>query len=194
MMSSKKPFKKSKERTEPRKPRPPAKLTENGMFEAAMLYLQRFAAPEAQLRKVLERKVMRTKLRGGDIPFEVTAWIDKAVQKCVDLNFVDDKLFTDSKIRSMRRQGKARSIISQTLHQKGVGRAMIQDSLGREKDAMEEDGEDVELNAAIRTVQRKRLGKDQTPEARQKDLAKLLRGGFSMDVARRALATVQTSE
>ncbi len=190
MKSSKKPFKPR----EPRQPRPPAKLTESGMYDAALLYLQRFSAPEAQLRKVLERKVMRTKLRGGEIPHDVTAWIEKAVRKCVDLNFVDDQVFTDSKIRSMRRQGKARSIISQTLQQKGVGREMIHDSLVREKEAMEEEGEDAEMNAAIRTVKRKRLGKDQSPEGRQKDLAKLLRGGFSMQVARAALATAQTEE
>ena len=54
------------------------------------------------------------------------------------------------------------------------------------KDMLDHDPE-MELAAALRTVKRKRLGQDITPEGRQKDLAKLCRAGFSFDIAQRAL-------
>lgn len=178
-MSESKPF-------PARKPRKPRKLTETYFYNAALHYLQRFSAPAEQLRRVLQRKVMRAQMRGEETPPEAPQWIDKAVEKCVKLGFVNDQIFTEQKTLALRRQGKARAFIASTLQQKGVDKAMIQDVLGH-------DAED-ELNAAIRAVKRKRLGRDETPEGKQKDLAKLARGGFSLDVARRAMAAVKVDQ
>jgi len=173
----------------PKKPYIP-KLTETYFYNSAMYYLQRFAAPEAQLRLVLQRKVIRAAMKGAEIPAECPQWIEKAVEKCIKLGFVNDQVFAEQKALSMRRQGKARNFIATTLQQKGVDKELIRDILNKdgEQDA------DAEMKAAIRTVKRKRLGRDDTPEGRQKDLAKLVRGGFSMDVARRALATKGDSD
>jgi regulatory protein len=162
-----------------KKPRRYAKLTEQYFYNSAMYYLQRYASTAANLRKVLERKVMRAKMRGDDIPADTDQWIDKAVEKCVQHQFVNDTVYTEQKINSLRRQGRARSFIATTLQQKGVGKEMLQEML--------ENDPEKEMEAAIRTVKKKRLGQDQTPEGRQKDLGKLCRAGFSFDIAQKAL-------
>jgi len=169
-----KPAKKERKEIKPRK------LTESYFYNSAVFYLQRYSSTAAGLKRVLERKVLRNKMRGGEVPDEVPQWIDKAVEKCVTLKFIDDKVFTEQKINSLRRQGRSNSVIASTLQQKGVEKEMLHEML--------QSSPETELEAAIRTVKRKRLGKDETPEGRQKDLAKLCRAGFSLDVARRALS------
>jgi regulatory protein len=154
-------------------------LSEQYFYNAAVHYLQRYSSTVAQLRRVLQRKVMRAQIRGEEIPGDVNKWIEKAVEKCVAHKFVDDKIFAEQKIQSLRRQGRAHSFISTSLQQKGVDKTMVREMLQNDSDT--------ELQSAIRTVKRKRLGRDETPEGKQKDLAKLCRAGFSFDVAQRAL-------
>jgi regulatory protein len=158
----------------------PRRLTEAYFYNAAVYYLQRYSSTVAQLRTVLQRKVLRNKMRGGEIPVEVPQWIDKAVEKCIQFQFVNDRIFAEQKVQSLRRQGRSKSFIATTLQLKGVDKQMIAELLSGDQET--------ELEAAIRTVKRKRLGKDTTPEGRQKDLAKLCRAGFSFDIAQRALS------
>lgn len=158
-------------------------LSESYFYNAAVYYLQRYAAPEVQLRRVLQRKALRAGMRGEEVPADTPKWIEKAVEKCLKLGFVNDQVYTEQKALSLRRQGKARNFIANALREKGVEQALIRQVLM----VQDEEGEDTELAAAIRTVRRKRLGRDTTPEGVQKDLAKLARGGFSLDIARRAL-------
>lgn len=154
-------------------------LSESKIYDAALHYLQRYASSVTQLRRVLQRKLLRAKMRGEDVPEEAQAWIEKAIEKCVKHNYVNDQQFAEQKIISLRRQGRSQSFIAQTLQQKGVDSALVKSLLGSDEEA--------ELEAALRTAKRKRLGRDTTPEGRQKDLVKLLRAGFSMKAAKEAL-------
>ena len=157
-------------------------ISESYLYHAAVHYLQRYASTVTQLRRVLQRKVQRAQMKGEEISPDAPQWIEKAVEKCVKLGFVNDQIFAEQKSRSLRRQGKARHFIINTLQQKGVDKALIREVMEQEEGS--------ELDAAIRTVQRKRLGRDPSPEGRQKDLAKLVRGGFALQIARQALKTV----
>lgn len=170
-------------------------LSESYFYNAAVYYLQRYAAPAAQLRRILQRKVLRASHRGEEIPAAAPQWIEKAVEKCIAMGFVNDRVFAEQKARSLHRQGRARNVIATTLQQLGVDRELVGEILHEVLDADENVAPgDSELAAARRTVQRKRLGRDPDPEARRKDLAKLLRGGFSMSIARRALESAGDEE
>lgn len=164
------------------------RLSESYFFNSAMYYLQRYASTEANLNRVLQRKIIRATQRGEEIPAGTQAWITKAVEKCVALGLVNDRLYTESKINSMRREGRSTRFISQTLQQKGVPREIAAELLQNDDD----DNIDHDLQAALRYIKRRRLGKlsgrDQTPETHQKDLAKLMRAGFALNTARQALA------
>lgn len=155
-------------------------LSETRIYDAALHYLQRYAASVEGLRRVLKRKLLRAQMRGEEVPSEATIWIERAIEKCVRHNYVNDQSFTEQKIIALRRQGRSRQYIVGHLRQKGVADETVRAFLGQE-----EEGGD--LDSAIRTVRRKRLGRDTTPEGRQKDLAKLLRAGFPMGIAKQAL-------
>ena len=170
----------AKPKKKERKEIKPRVFKESYFYNAAVFYLQRYSATAAGLKTILERKVLRNKMRGGETPDEVPQWIDNAVAKCVAMQFVNDEVFTEQKIGTMRRQGKSKSVIASTLQQKGVQKEMVSEMLDTDPE--------IELEAALRTVKKKRLGRDTTPEGRQKDLAKLCRAGFSFDVAQRALS------
>lgn len=159
--------------------KPRAALSETRIHDAALHYLQRYAASEVQLRRVLERKLVRARLRGEDVPAEAAGWIEKSIQKCLANGFVNDRTYAEQKIQSLRRQGRSQAFIIRTLQQKGVQTELVQDLLPSDDES--------DLTAARRYVARRRLGRDPGPEAVQKDLARLMRAGFSLRVARAAL-------
>lgn len=167
-------------------PKIKSRLSESYFFNSAVYYLQRYSATAMHLQRVLERKIMRATQRGEDIPRDTHAWIQKAVEKCVALGYVNDHVYAESRINAMRREGRSTQFILRTLQAKGVPREII--------DAHRDHDQDKEMQAAQRYVQRRRLGRQTEKEMVQKDLAKLVRVGFSLDIARRALQSVHEPE
>ena len=157
-------------------------MTEQRLFEAAVRYLQRYAASSEHLRRVLKRKLKRAETY-GPVPPEAVQWIDTAVRRCADYGYIDDKAYAESRVRSLRRQGRSTHYIQRYLQEKGVPQDISAAFLASD--------ENTELASAVRHVQRRRLGRATGPEARQKDLARLVRAGFSLAVARRALDQAQ---
>ncbi len=157
-------------------------MTQNAtkIYNRAIYYLQRYSATEKHLTTVLQRQLMNKARKGEEIPPQAPQWVAETVQKCVALGLVNDRAFAESRIHSLRRQGRSLSYIKQHLQLKGVAKELIADLL---QDTSPED----EATAAQRFAQKRRLGQAQTPEARQKELAKMLRAGFSYDIARTAL-------
>lgn len=156
------------------------KQTQQRMFNRALFYLQRFAATEKHLATVLQRQLDNKARKGEEIPPEASTWIAPTVEKCVALGLVNDRVFAEGRLNTLRRQGRSTNYIKQHMQQKGVPAEMIA--------ALLVDTADDELEAAIRHVARKRLGRDPSPEGRQKDLAKLARAGFSFQIAKHALS------
>lgn len=155
-----------------------SRMTENRVFESAVRYLQRYAASTEQLRRVMQRKIKRAEAY-GPVPEEAGEWIESAIKRCVAYGYVDDRAYTESRIRSLRRQGRSTSYIQRALEHKGVPKSLIQELMPRDEEG--------ELEAAKRYVERRRLGRNPEFEARQKDLARLVRAGFSLQIARKAL-------
>lgn len=155
---------------------PTAQYLEN----AALYYVQRYAATSHSLRAVLQRRVQKAQRAYPD--FDATPcspWIQAIIEKFTRLGYVNDAAYAEQKTSSLRRKGHSAKAIHAKLREKGVAPAM-------------DDGDDeAELQAAIRYVQRKRLGAYRTravENAAQKDLAALARAGFSHAIAKAALA------
>jgi regulatory protein len=165
-------------------------LTAAKVYDAALHYLQRYSSSTENLRRVLQRKIKRRQMRFNDVPPEAAQWVDHAVERCLKNNLVNDITYAQSRVQSLRRQGRSRHFILQALALKGVDKKTVLSFM------QDEDGgeEEAELAAAKRFVAKKRLGQSPVYEDRQKDLAKILRAGFSMDVARRALASLARDE
>lgn len=159
--------------------RAPRKITADYLQRAAMHYLERYAAPAAQLRRVLARKVVLSCRHHGMEPTAFDTMLDDVVARCVASGLVDDQRFAQARAATLRRKGRSSRAVAASLSAKGVPRDLAaQASRGSAED---------EWAAARRTAQRKRLGpwsRCDRAGARQKDLAAMARAGFTMTIAR----------
>ncbi|WP_244424646.1 regulatory protein RecX [Methylobacterium nodulans] len=155
---------------------------------AALAYLERYGASTDMLRRVLLRRVAgRCRLRGED-PADFAALVEAVVAKAGRAGLVDDTIFADAKVRTLRRRGGSARAIHAKLAAKGVDRETVQAALA----AHEADrGEDDEAAAARAYARRRRLGPwrraEERAEARMRDLAAMARAGFAPSLARRVI-------
>ena len=161
--------------------------------EAALAHLARFAATEAGLRRVLERRVARW-ARAAEAEGQqreaiaATAALQVEIvslaKSLVAAGAVNDAAFAESRARRLARSGHSRRAIAAHLAAKGIETETAAAALP--------EGEETELLAALAFCRRRRVGPfarvvaDAT--ARMKALAALARGGFAQGIARRALA------
>lgn len=166
--------------TGPRKPRLP---TIERLTRSAVHYLERYSSSEKNLRKVLERRVLKACRHHGLDPSDFTGMIDTVVQKCTGSGLVNDRTYAETKTASLRRRGGSRRKIEAQLAHKGVDRDTIQSVL--------DGGNVTEDDAAAVYARRRRLGPFRNAadrqERRERDLAAMCRAGFSFDVALRVI-------
>ncbi|MFP2895169.1 MULTISPECIES: regulatory protein RecX [Corallococcus] len=171
-------------RREPRKPKPPRKVSPRYLENAALHYLKRYAATVSQLKRVLMRRVDRSvKFHGGDRA-EGAGWVDALAEKLIRNGLINDRAYAETRVHSLRASGRSARVITQKLRMKGVAPELVQEKLA-------EATQDVSEDAAARIwARKKRLGpyrRDLSTRAehRQKDLAALARAGFSFAIAKR---------
>jgi regulatory protein len=161
--------------------------------EAALAHLARFAATEAGLRHVLERRIDRWaraaeaegQPRDAIAPAAAAARAAAAeiARALVAAGAVDDAGFAESRARRLARAGRSRRAIGAHLAAKGIDAVTAEAALPDDPEA--------ELDAALAQCRRRRIGPfARGPEdaaARLKGLAALARGGFPRAIAERAL-------
>ena len=115
------------------------------------------------------------------------AHVDALVARLVSVGLVDDRVYAEGRALSLHRRGTAARVIRARLRQKGVGDDDIEAALA----TVAEENTDGDLAAAVNLARRRRLGPyrrtNPEPDRRQRDLAALVRAGFSYDIARRVL-------
>lgn len=159
--------------------------------DAALAYLARYAATEAALRGVLERRIDRWARGAGGDAEAVAAQAAAAkraagevVARLARAGAVSDAAFAESRARSLARAGRSRRAIAATLAAKGVNAETARGALP---------SDDAELVSALALARRRRIGPfraaDPPDEAgRRRELGMLARAGFPQSIARRALA------
>ncbi len=164
------------------------------LHDAALDYLARYAATEASLRRVLERRIDRWARRAatlGDADTITTqaaaarALVQDIVGHLVGAGAVNDAAFAESRARSLVRAGRSHRAVVAHLTAKGV--------TGEAARAALPDAAETELAAALVLARRRRIGPFRAggvPDAagRRRELAVLARAGFPQDIARRVLA------
>ncbi len=157
---------------------------------AALRYLARYAATEAGLAQVLQRKVDRWSRQAQADPDDIErvtqqarADITALVSRLVGSGAVSDTDFARSRARSLARAGRSRRAIGAHLSSRGVPAPLAA--------AASPPDPNQELAAALIHARKRRMGpwrrKDATPELLRRELASLARGGFQHGVAARAL-------
>jgi regulatory protein len=154
---------------------------------AALAYLERHASSSENLRRVLRRKLAR-RLRGSEETLDdgsLSRLVDEVVARCVRGKLVDDALYALGKVGSLRAKGGSARSIAARLAGKGVERATIATALAEDGDPAE-----TEWLAAHARARRRRLGPYRMVDRaafRERDMAALMRAGFSFDVVRRVI-------
>ncbi|MBT9293184.1 regulatory protein RecX [Prosthecodimorpha staleyi] len=176
---------------------------------AALAHCARYAATEADLARILERKALRRlALAAGEDPPDrsaVGAAVAETVAACRKLGLVDDRGYAELKVGSGRRRGLSSARLTETLAARGVDRGTIAETLA-------EEGTD-DRRAALLFARRKRIGpwrrpsgeddpagadgaddetredfdhrnRRRTADPRQRDLAILCRNGHPPNIAR----------
>jgi regulatory protein len=165
---------------------PIAAPDEASLREAAVNYLARYAATEAGLRSVLQRRIDRWARRAegeediSERAASAKAHIPAVVARMVELGLINDAAFAENRARGLALSGRSRRAISARLMAKGIGTAQARDALPR--------SEDSELVSALILARKRRIGPFRRGEPdRNRELGVLARAGFPREVALKAL-------
>ena len=171
----------------PPRQRAPRKITDKYLHNAALHYLERYATSAENLRRVLQRRVIKSAAYHGTSVTDGEQLIDALIRRFVESGLLDDAVYAAMRATSLNRLGNSQRLIRQKLRQKGVGTEATEAAL----ESLQRDQPDPDLKAAIRLARRRRLGPYRTSgdrtDRREKDLAALARAGFSYDMARRVI-------
>jgi regulatory protein len=157
---------------------------------AALAHLSRFAATEAGLTRMLERRVQNWARKSTEPPERVAAQAAQAracipdlVRRLAESGAVSDTIFAQTRARALARAGRSRRAIGAHLAVRGVSAALAADALP------EDPSHDVV--AALIHARRRRLGpwrkEAESPERLRRELGSLARAGFSHEAATSAL-------
>ena len=174
----------------------PRKASPKSLENAAIYYLKRYASSAANLKSVLMRRVLKSARHHGTDVEEGMGWIDDVVLKLQNAGYLDDRQYAETRIHSLNARGLSLRAIRMKLSEKGVSANIVTEALR----VLSEEPENPELQAAITTARRRKLGPYRTrgdrQENRDRDLASLARGGFGFDIAVKVVdaATVEELE
>lgn len=171
------------------------KLDDASLREAALRHLARFSATEAGLRRVLGNRIRRWAREAGQAGQDPDAIAAEAARarasataiaaRMVQLGAVDDTAFAVARARRLRGAGRSAAAALAHLAAKGVAPETAREALAHQ------DVPD-DLTAALVLCRKRRMGPfalaEPEAEQRRKWLGSLGRGGFSGEVAHRALA------
>ena len=173
-------------------PGPPP--TEATLRDAALSYLARFAATEAGVRQVLDRRISRwaRSVDDREVMADQVATARQAAARVVAglvaSGVLNDAEFAAGKARGLVRSGLSRRAIAARLATKGVNAEITQSVLPNDPDT--------ELASALTLARRRRIGPFRMTEApdaaaRQREMAILARAGFTRDAVNAAMAMSQ---
>ena len=168
------------------KPGPGPCPDRTSLHEAALRHLARFAATEAGLVRVLDRRIARwarAAAAGEEQAGPARQAAREVARALAGAGVIDDAAFAAARARRLARAGRSRRAVSAHLAAKGVDAALVQTVLP--------DDPAQELQAALAYARRRRLGpfgaEPAGPEAERRAMGALARAGFAQTVAEQAL-------
>ncbi len=155
--------------------------------KAAYYYLKRYSSSSENLKRILLKRVFRAQ-KFQQVDWDVTNnWIEEIIEKLKTIGIIDDREFADRKAVIFNNQGNSKLMIRKKLENKGVEKKLIDESIKN----LEKKIVDPDLTAAIRFVERRKMGPYRHPnnrsEYRDKDLRSMARAGFAYSVAKQLL-------
>lgn len=169
----------------PRTPRPLPPLDQADLERFALRYVERYATSRARLASYLTRKLRERGWGGAGSPDP-----EAVAQAMADRGYVDDRLFAESRVRSMGRRGFGARRVGEALRQAGIET--------EDREALAPALADDATTSALTFARRKRIGpyaRTAPDEAlRRKQIAAMLRAGHDFALARRIVSMAPGSE
>lgn len=154
------------------------------LYFLALNYLKRYSVTVFQFEAYLNRKYY-DKFSEICSKEDYQDAVAKLVEQLVAQGYMNDARYLEMKVESLFLRNKSVIYMKQHLMQKGFADQVIMDEIEKYYAAHDLDPHDVELEQITNLVRKKRLG--QSRENFKKDLMKLIRAGYSYDLARRVL-------
>lgn len=168
-----------------KKPAGPRKATVKHLENKALHYLARFATSRDNLRRVLMRAILLSARHHGTDPEAGARDVEALLDRFAGSGLIDDVVYAEGRVRSLRERGLAGRNIRLRLRQKGIASDVAEAALGG---VDEQVAGDAELAAAAAFARRRRLGPFRPEDARagqrDRDMAILARAGFSFGIVR----------
>lgn len=171
------------------------RITPEYLHNAALYYLERYAASAGRVRRVLTNKIRRSCHDHVDQDLKaLLALIDPEIERLTRVELIKDSALARQFAEGYRARGVPVRMIVQKLRLKNFDEALIETVIGDLEIGEEGDAQTVEETAARRYLERRRLwpflrSLPETPKdlskARQKSFAALTRLGYDNDVIRR---------
>ena len=161
----------------------PRKVSTASIESAALYYLGRYASSSENLRKVLERKIIRaSKYHNTDVKACIQL-VEDLIQRYLKNGILNDEAYAQTQAASMGRRGKSLRTIRFRLLQKSLPKKIIDKTI----EALENEIGSPDLPAAIAYARKRRFGPYRRDvnnlENLEKELAALARSGFSYSIA-----------
>ncbi|PCI56177.1 MAG: RecX family transcriptional regulator [Alphaproteobacteria bacterium] len=173
-----------------RERRPPKKISESYLHNSGLYYLERFSASKKHFIFVMSRKVRRSCMHHTDQDYdECIVMVHALADKFERTSLLDDALFTNGLVTSLRRKGKSRSAIVNKMRMKGITSEQTIEALEKLDNELHDTAENAEMTAALHLARKKKLGPYFTGEEQnmKKSLGIFARAGFSYQIAKSIL-------
>jgi regulatory protein len=158
------------------------KVTEQRLMNVALFHLRRFSASVAGLTRVLKRRVQRWVRDGAEVDGDAEKLVSIVVTRLRLSGYLDDERLATSKVASLRRGGASSRSIAMKLRRAGLATDLVKQATATQPTT--------DADAVWTWARRKKLGvfrQRQREERRQKDLAALVRAGFSFRDAKQVV-------
>jgi len=151
-------------------------LDQESLYRLAIRYVERYATSRKKLADYLHRKIREREWQDDAPPA-----IEQLIERFVDLGYIDDALYAQSKAASLTRRGYGARRVSQALYQAGIN-----EEDGREAFQISETNK---WAAADKFARKRRIGcyaeSEQDADTCRKQLQAFLRAGHDYDLASR---------
>ncbi len=175
------------------------RITADYLHHAALYYLERYAASEGRVRRILTQKIKRScKDHPDQVEADLIPLIDAEIDRLRTLSYINDDQLAEQLIQGYSTRGTSRRMIALRLQQRGFAPGTIQALLNQMPPDIQQENEQ---GAARRYLQRRKLwpyhdpskvdDKDQAArhKARARAFAALGRQGYSPDIITAAMDT-----
>ena len=155
----------------------------NLLKKYAVTYVSKYESTKKNLEKILKNKIRIMKSIEKKEKFDLYNYIPKIIEELESKKIINDKNFSEMKIRYLFSQGKSEYFIKSILIKKGVETSLINDSLEK----FTKDNPDWKIQSAKFYANKKRLGKFGNLNNKKKDLSKMARAGFAYDIIKKVI-------